>query len=81
MLVELDDTMRLNIVQQLFNDMFPFLKIEFFEQEILDLLDYDKTGFAFPNLLYKFTFNYSNIIAIFNSLINFRVFFFSSAVS
>jgi len=31
--------------------------IEFFEQEILDLLDYDKTGFAFPNLLYKFTFN------------------------
>ncbi|MFY8003208.1 MAG: hypothetical protein ACOVNR_00125 [Chitinophagaceae bacterium] len=34
MLVELDDTMRLNIVQQLFNDMFPFLKIEFFEQDV-----------------------------------------------
>ncbi len=31
--------------------------IEFFEQDILDLLDYDKTDFAFPNLLYKFTFN------------------------
>lgn len=30
----LDDSMTLAMVQKLFNDLFPFLKIEFFEREI-----------------------------------------------
>ncbi len=33
------------------------LVIEFFEEEILNWLDYDKIGFGSPYLLYKFTFS------------------------
>ncbi len=32
--VELDDNMKITNVQEVFNSLFPFLKIEFFEQEI-----------------------------------------------
>ncbi len=34
MLIELDDNMNIAAVQQLFNTVFPFLRIEFFEEDV-----------------------------------------------